>query len=268
MSREKLAAAAVATVGVVLFASWTLRMYAVPDPWKPYAVAVQEYMAAGVRGDSTALTRRSTNPQPMGWVLDAAQREPRIVAAWAHGLLTNVGLRRGDTVIVSLWADGVEDCSAYNSVTAWLLDHSAAPRVLAVSSPCIPPPPRPDSLVRLYHDFNSQLAHSERKVVTDSAQWAETWPFIRDNAIEKVPPVDFARHMVVIVALGTRPSTGYDITVDSTAAGSRERLLFVRVTTTGSCPAGAALTQPLDVVRVPRTRLPVRFVEDTVQVKC
>jgi hypothetical protein len=28
------------------------------------------------------------------------------------------------------------------------------------------------------------------------------------------------------------------------------------------------LTQPLDVVRVPRTDLPIRFVEDTVQVKC
>ncbi len=27
-------------------------------------------------------------------------------------------------------------------------------------------------------------------------------------------------------------------------------------------------TQPLDVVRVRRTGLPVRFVEDTVQVKC
>ena len=143
MSREKVAATAVATVGAVLFASWTLKMYAVPDPWRPYAIAVREYMAAGVRGDSNALIRRSAKAQPVAWVLDAAHRQPRMVAAWAHDLSTNAGQRRGDTVLVALWADNVEGCSHVNSVTALLLNHSAAPRILAVSSPCIGPPPPP-----------------------------------------------------------------------------------------------------------------------------
>jgi hypothetical protein len=243
-------------------------MYGVPDPWQPYTAAVREYLAAGVRGDSTGLVRRSAKAEPVAWVLDAARRYPHAVAAWAHDLATNTGLRRGDTVLVSLWADSVLGCSPYSSVSALLLDHPAPPRLLAVSSPCIPPPPRPDSLVRLYHNFDSQLAHSERRVVADSAQWVETWPFIRDYAIEKLPRVDFAKHLVVIVTLGGRASAGSDIAVDSTAVTRSGRLIFVRVTNNDGCVTGGKVTHPLDVVLVPRTRLPVRFVEDTVPVRC
>jgi hypothetical protein len=137
MSQEKAAAGAIVMIGALLFASWAFRIYAVPDPWRPYAIAVREYMAAGVRGDSNALTRRSASAQPVAWVLDAAQRQPRMVAAWAQDLVSGAGQRRGDTVLVALRADNVEGCSRLNSVSALLLNHSATPRVLAVSSPCI-----------------------------------------------------------------------------------------------------------------------------------
>jgi hypothetical protein len=140
MSREKIAAAAIVTAGVLLSAGWAFRMYAVPDPWRPYAIAVRQYMAAGVRGDSTALTQRSAAAQPVSWVLDAVHQQPRMVASWAHDLVAGGGQRRGDTVLVALWANNVEGCPHVNSVSALLLDHSATPRVLAVSSPCIHPP--------------------------------------------------------------------------------------------------------------------------------
>jgi hypothetical protein len=186
MSREKLAAIGVVVVGAVLFASWTLRMYGVDNPWSPYAMAVREYMAAGARGDSVALSEHSVSAQPVAWMLDAAHRQPRMVSAWAHQLMTNAGQRRGDTVLVALWADTVEGCSNFNTVTATLLNHSTAPRILAISSPCITPL-RPGSLVRIYHESTSQVAQPVRQVVSDSAQWAETWAFIRDNSIEKLP---------------------------------------------------------------------------------
>jgi hypothetical protein len=140
MSRDKVAAGAIVTAGALLFAGWTFRMYAVPDPWRPYAIAVREYMAAGVRGDSTALTQRSAAAQPVTWVLDAVHQQPRMVATWAHDLVAGGGQRRGDTVLVALWANNVEGCPHVNSVSALLLNHSATPRVLAVSSPCIHPP--------------------------------------------------------------------------------------------------------------------------------
>lgn len=141
--REKIAAAVVATIGAALFAGFTLQMYAVPNPWEPYVIAVREYMAAGVRGDSSALARRSAGAQPVAWVLDAAHRQPHMVAAWSHQLVSYAGQRRGDTVLVALWVDNVQGCSNLNGVSALLLNHSAAPRLLAVSSPCIDAPPLP-----------------------------------------------------------------------------------------------------------------------------
>jgi hypothetical protein len=145
LSREKVAAGAIVTVGALLFVGWAFRMYAVPDPWRPYAIAVRQYMAAGLRGDSNALTRRSASAQPVTWVLEAVHQQPRMVATWAHDLVAGGGQRRGDTVLVALRANNVEGCPHVNSVSALLLNHSATPRVLAVSSPCIrPPAPEPD----------------------------------------------------------------------------------------------------------------------------
>jgi hypothetical protein len=140
LSRENIAAGAIVAVGALWFVGWAFRMYAVPDPWRPYAIAVRQYMATGLRGDSTALTQRSAAAQPVTWVLDAVHRQPRMVASWARDLVAGGGQRRGDTVLVALRANNVEGCPHVNSVSAMLLNHSATPRVLAVSSPCIRPP--------------------------------------------------------------------------------------------------------------------------------
>jgi hypothetical protein len=137
--REKLAAAAIAVAGALWCLGWAFRMYAVPDPWRPYAMAVRQYLAAGVRGDSTALVQRSAAEQPVTWVLDAAHRQPRMLASWAQDLVAAGGQRHGDTVLVALLANDVEDCLHVSSISALLLNHSATPRILAVSSPCIQP---------------------------------------------------------------------------------------------------------------------------------
>jgi hypothetical protein len=68
-----------------------------------------------------------------------------------------------------------------------------------------------------------------------------------------LPLVDFAQHMLIAVALGTRPSGGFGVKVRSVASRG-ERL---EVAVVESCPAPGAmvtqsLTQPVEVVRVPR----------------
>jgi hypothetical protein len=143
MTLERIAAAVVGTVAAILAASWASHVYTVTDPWKPYVIATREYMAAGVRSDSGALVRHSAAAQPVAWVLDATRRRPGMVAAWARELRGGAGERRGDTVVLALWADNVEGCSHLNSVSALLLNHSATPRVLAISSPCIDRRPLP-----------------------------------------------------------------------------------------------------------------------------
>jgi hypothetical protein len=77
------------------------------------------------------------------------------------------------------------------------------------------------------------------------------------------PPVDFKHQMVVIAGMGAVPSTGYELFIDSVTTVEWGTLIYVRSSSTAGCPAGGLVTQPVDIVRVPRTTLPVQFVEYT-----
>ena len=143
MDRERVTAAAVAGFFLVFAAISASQRYTVPDPWKLYVNAVQQYMAAGVRGDTSSLVRRSAGSQPMSWVLNAAHRQPRMLEHWAAELEAATGRRHGDTVVVLLWANNIEGCSHGSSVSASLLNHTAAPRLISISSPCIDRYPLP-----------------------------------------------------------------------------------------------------------------------------
>jgi hypothetical protein len=70
--------------------------------------------------------------------------------------------------------------------------------------------------------------------------------------------------MVVIAAIGSFPSTGYDVFVDSVRSTQSDVLVYVRSVSPGKdCAVGAAERRPIDIVRVPLTALPPRFVEST-----
>jgi hypothetical protein len=143
MDRDRLTAAAVVAFFVVSAGLAASQRYTVSDPWQPYVKAVREYMSQALQGDSTALVRRSASAQPVAWVLDAAHRQPAMLNGWARQLTSGSGKRRGDTVVVLLWANDVAGCSHLSSVSASLLNHSEFPRVLAISSPCIDRHPLP-----------------------------------------------------------------------------------------------------------------------------
>lgn len=154
MAHEKAPPLVLGTLLLLAAALWASRQYIVPDPWSPYNEAVREYLAAGLRDDTTILSSHAASAQPAAWVREAAQRKPAMVAAWARHLSGVVGERHGDTVAVVLSADErlwnsrrfrgrnrvevdeVAGCSPLSSVSALLLNHSATPRLLAISSSC------------------------------------------------------------------------------------------------------------------------------------
>lgn len=113
-------------------------------------------------------------------------------------------------------------------------------------------------------ETHSGLRERRREVIRDEASFARLWAEIHAGSTPApaLPPVDFDQHMLIAVALGTRPSGGFGIKVQSvTSRGER-----LEVAVTESCPApGAmvitALTQPVEVVRVPRLRQAPTFRE-------
>lgn len=117
----------------------------------------------------------------------------------------------------------------------------------------------------------SGFTDSVRLVVRDSATWRETWRTINQPFIPPppVPPIDFTRDMIVVAALGARPSEGYEIVVENVREDSSGIEVALRVTEPArGCPVAAVMTQPVDLARVSASARRVRFRQRTVAVPC
>ena len=117
----------------------------------------------------------------------------------------------------------------------------------------------------------SGIADSTSIVVRDSTTWRHLWteltrPFVPPPPL---PPIDFAREMIVVAALGSRPTAGYDIVIEGAARDSAGLEVAVRRTSPGAgCPVLAVVTQPVDLARVPSLAVDTRFRERTVVTPC
>ena len=75
--------------------------------------------------------------------------------------------------------------------------------------------------------------------------------------------------MVVLVAMGQRPTGGYSITVEGVYDASGRMFARVREKSPGAtCIVSEAFTAPVDAVRVPRRDGAVIFVERAETVVC
>ena len=118
---------------------------------------------------------------------------------------------------------------------------------------------------------NSGLRDSLRTVIRDQAAFAELWARMYAPYGERppVPDVDFDREMIVAAALGTRSSGGYAIYLDSATIAGDALVVHVRRVEPGpNCGTTQALTEPVDLARVPRDARPVRFVEHSAVHQC
>jgi hypothetical protein len=122
------------------------------------------------------------------------------------------------------------------------------------------------------YDYASGLRDSARLVVRDSAAWRALWGRLHASrgGIPALPPVDFAREMLVVAALGARGTGGYTILVDSAfAAADGGAVIAVRTLSPGPrCGVTGAVTHPVDIARLARRDGPVAFRERALVVDC
>ena len=104
-------------------------------------------------------------------------------------------------------------------------------------------------------ESHSGLVSARHEVVRDAASWSRLWAEIHEqrSPAPSLPAVDFTREMLVVAALGTRPSGGFSVAVQKVVVHGDT----LDVSVLESCPARAAmvtmaLTQPVHVVRLPR----------------
>lgn len=109
----------------------------------------------------------------------------------------------------------------------------------------------------------SGVRQEQRLAVRTRTQWRAAWRSIaRSSSLEHGPPtIDFRREMVLIAAMGARPSGGYRVVIEKILDRPGDLQVVVRHISPGpNCGAIAAITHPLDAVRIPASPKPLSWV--------
>jgi KaiC/GvpD/RAD55 family RecA-like ATPase len=106
--------------------------------------------------------------------------------------------------------------------------------------------------------FYTGFSEPARLVVDDQVELEQVWA--RLGTRPENPVVDFGRELVLVAAMGGRPTGGYSVRVEEVRAYADHVTVHVVETSPGrSCVTTQALTAPAEAVKIPRTSLEVRF---------
>ena len=133
------------------------------------------------------------------------------------------------------------------------------------------------SLVRFRTESQSYLTFSghdqpQTVVVRDRDTWVRVWNQIYARITALPPPiveVDFSKEMVVLAALGTQPSSGFEVLFTSASEADGVVTVEVEARSPGPrCVTLTVITSPLDLARVPTRSGTVLFHTTPTVVTC
>ena len=121
------------------------------------------------------------------------------------------------------------------------------------------PPPLP-----WVHSFPSNKPL--RLVIKSREEFSDFWKRLTavvppGDWVPPLPEIDFSKEMIVVSAMGFRPSSGYLIFIDGACEVDGQVEVFVSSVEDGCGAELAVLTAPADAVRLPRSDLPIVFRE-------
>ena len=106
-----------------------------------------------------------------------------------------------------------------------------------------------------------------RLVIKTTEEFSDFWkrftaPIPPSNGIPPPPAIDFSKEMIVVSAMGQRPSLGYWTFIDGACEVDGQVEVFVTNVEDVKCMGVfTVITYPADAVRIPRTDLPIVFRE-------
>ncbi|HJT29597.1 MAG TPA: protease complex subunit PrcB family protein [Pyrinomonadaceae bacterium] len=114
---------------------------------------------------------------------------------------------------------------------------------------------------------------SFRLVIRNRDEFSDFWKGLGANVppgqwMPPLPEIDFAKEMIIVAAMGERPSSGYTIMIDGVCEVDGHVEVFVSSQEGGASCGGVLpmVTAPADAVRIPKTDLPIVFRE--IQIPC
>lgn len=130
----------------------------------------------------------------------------------------------------------------------------------------------PDDRVDTLFDHSySGIDDRRRQVIREPGTWADVWQQLHEgrSPVPERPAVDFHDSMVILAAMGSRPTGGYGIAVESVLRdGATVYVVVVEASPGDSCVVTHAFTRPASAVRLPRVRGEVHFVEKETVHEC
>jgi len=116
--------------------------------------------------------------------------------------------------------------------------------------------------------FNSGMDERARLVIRDEPAWKEAWARISNHG-DRPAKIDFERHVVIVVAMGTQPTSGYAIGLESVeVSGATAAISVLEVSPDAGCGVLQETTAPLSVFVAPRFDGEATFVERTKKLSC
>lgn len=134
------------------------------------------------------------------------------------------------------------------------------------------PPSRVVQMTSLRSADRTQFKKPVRELVRDSATFRRLWREIRGS--DTVPSIDFRRSVVILIALGTRSSTGYEVHVrELRMSGNELHVYFDLIEPGEGCVGGAEQQSPATMIqamlRVPASSPPrVVFHDRKLVIQC
>jgi hypothetical protein len=99
-------------------------------------------------------------------------------------------------------------------------------------------------------------------VIRDRAAWLVAWTALHagQDSIPPLPVVEFDRELIVLAALGAKPTGGHEIVIASAVEQDGAVVIQLSATAPGQdCMTTQAITTPADVARIPRVAATIGF---------
>ncbi len=112
------------------------------------------------------------------------------------------------------------------------------------------------------HRHSSGIDRPLSAAIRTERDWHRFWSELnaRSGPWRPAPVIDFRQDMLLVAAMGQRPTGGFAIRIASVARAGLDLLVTAVRTSPGRrCDTTQALTQPVDIVIVPRSERNVRW---------
>jgi len=106
------------------------------------------------------------------------------------------------------------------------------------------------------------MHEARQEVVKDPKRWKAIWTEHAGKSTSPVPDVDFSKEYVIVASMGQRPTGGYSIRIIKAEVTADKLKIYIQKKSPqkGSMTI-QVLTAPFEFVAIPKSDLPVVFVD-------